>query len=98
MPRSLGGESLVVASQILLGQDTIDATGVRSNLVDVMGLFLLANEVEKVLFDANSDRPASQKVVDAYVASRPSNYGRPDTLVPFNEVGGLSRFLNNYML
>ena len=74
MPRSLSGESLVIASQILLKQDAVDTTSglpsIQSSLVDVLELFLLASVVEKVLFDANSDSPASQKVIDAYVASQ----------------------------
>ena len=102
MPRSLSGESLVIASQILLKQDTIDTTSglpiIQSSLVDVMELFLLASVVEKLIFDANSDSPASQKVVDAYLASQLSNYRRLDTLVPFSEVDGLTLFLTNYRL
>lgn len=98
MPRSLSGESLVIASQILLKQDTNVSGGIQSSLVDVMELFLLATEVEKVLFDTNSDSPASQKVVDAYLASQLAQYRRLDTLVPFSEVDGLQLFLNNYRL
>ena len=96
MPRSLRGESLVIASQILLKQDTIGSAGIQSSLVDVMELFLLASEVEKVLFDTNSDSPASQKVVDAYVASKLAQYRRIDTLVPFSDIAGLTLFLSNY--
>ena len=98
MVRSLSGESLVIASQILLKRDTVDSTGVQTDLVDVMELFLLATEVEKVIFDTNSDSPASQKVVDAYLAVQLSNYRRIDTLVPFSEVDGLTLFLSNYRL
>ena len=98
MPRSLSGESLVIASQILLKQDIVDFTGIQSSLVDVMELFLLATEVEKLLFDANSDSPASQKVVDAYLASQLAQYRRLDTLVPFSEVDGLQLYLSNYRL
>ena len=95
MPRSLSGESLVIASQILLKHDIVDFTGIQSSLVDVMELFLLASEVEKVLFDTNSDSPASQKVVDAYLAAQPSAYRRLDALVPFSGIQGLTLFLSN---
>ena len=98
MSRSLSGESLVVASQILLKQDTVDSTGIQSQLVDVLELFLLASEVEKVLFDSNSDSPASQKVVEAYLAAQLAQYRRLDTLVPFSEIAGLTAFLSNYRL
>ena len=102
MPRSLSGESLVIASQILLKQDTIDTTSglpsIQSSLVDVMELFLLASVVEKLIFDSNSDSPASQKVVDAYIASQLSNYRRLDTLVPFSDIAGLTAFLTKSLL
>ncbi len=58
----------------------------------MLELFLLASVVEKVLFDTNSDSPASQKVVDAYLAAQLAAYRRLDTLVPFSQIDGLTLF------
>ena len=97
--RSLSGESIVQASQILLKQDTLEGTGLQSRLIDVYELLLLASAIERVLFDSTSDSPASQKVIAAYVAAQLSEnpgYRRLDTPVPFADVDGLIAFLGNY--
>ena len=68
--RSLSGESIVQASQILPKQDTLEGTGLQSRLIDVYELLRLARAIERILFNSDSESPASQKVIAAYVASQ----------------------------
>ena len=96
--RSLSGESVVQASQILLKQDTLEATGLQSRLIDVYELFLLASAIETVLFNSDAESPATQKVIGAYIAAQLSQYRRLDVPVPLAEVDDLFSYLANYRL
>ena len=97
--RSLSGESVVQASQILLKQDTLKGTGLQSRLIDVYELFLLASAIETVLFNSDAESPATQKVMGAYLAAQLLQYRRLDVPVPLAEVDGLLAFLSsNYRL
>ena len=97
--RSLSGESVVQASQILLKQDTLEGTGLQSRLIDVCELFLLASAIETVLFNSDAESPATQKVIGAYIAAQLLQYRRLDVPVPLAEVDGLLAFLSsNYRL
>ena len=53
---------------------------------------LLACVAETILFDSNSDSPASQKVVDAYLAAHLVQHRKPDTLAPSSVTPGLTLF------
>ena len=94
--RSLSGESVVQASQILLKQDTLEGTGLQSRLIDVYELFLLASAIETVLFNSDAESPATQKVIGAYIAAQLLQYRRLDVPVPLAEVDGLFACLNKY--
>ena len=96
--RSLSGESVVQASQILLKQDALKATGIQSRLIDVYELILLASAIETVLFNRDADSPATQKVMGAYIAAQLSQYRRLDVPVPLAEVDGLFSYLATYRL
>jgi len=68
--RSLSGEIIGTFSQIFLRQDTINTVGLpASEIANIIGLFVLVASVEKMLLDASSDHPASQKVVSDFVNS-----------------------------
>ena len=87
--RSLSGESIVQASQILLKQDTLEGTSIQSRLIDVYEPFLLVPLGELCLIRI-------EKVAAAHMTAQLSEYRRLDTPVPFADVDGLIAFLGNY--